>query len=151
MRVFIYWNLHRECWSIKALEGPSKGRVIAHASAWAISHGVQFKVSGAGRQRVLREQRKNVHAGVVGDLEAWVSIHTASGAGPLEHLHRPSVFERENLDACNAQPFVWQVTYNPYKGPTFITRENGEPITGARAAWAEGRDVRALTNTRRPA
>lgn len=44
MRVFIYWNLHRKCWSIKALEGAFKGRVLAHAKAWQV-HGAEFKVS----------------------------------------------------------------------------------------------------------
>jgi hypothetical protein len=65
MKVFVYFNLHKHCFSVKALEGVNKGRVIAH------THDIEllaprFKVSEAGRQRVLREKRKNVHAGVVG-------------------------------------------------------------------------------------
>jgi len=30
LKVFCYFNLHRKCFSIKALEGPNKGRVVAH-------------------------------------------------------------------------------------------------------------------------
>ena len=49
MRVFVYFNLHRHCWSIKALEGPQRGRVVAHAQRVNLS-GCHFKVSEAGRQ-----------------------------------------------------------------------------------------------------
>ena len=65
MKVFIYFNLHRKCFSVKALEGAKKGRVVAHVND-AIVYNPTFKVSEAGRQRVLRERKKNVHAGVVG-------------------------------------------------------------------------------------
>ena len=67
MRVFVYFNLHKKCLSVKALEGESKGRVIAHADSVELVNAT-FKVSQAGRQRVLRERRKNVHAGVVGTM-----------------------------------------------------------------------------------
>lgn len=67
MRVFVYWNLHKNLWSVKALSGPDKGRVIAH-SKYVILRKAEARVQEAGRQRVLRERRKNVHAGIVGDL-----------------------------------------------------------------------------------
>ncbi len=56
LKVFCYFNLHRKCFSIKALEGPNKGRVVAHSDKVLLSDGV-FKVSEAGRQRVLRERK----------------------------------------------------------------------------------------------
>ena len=78
IKVFAYRNLHRQCWSVKALEGPLKGKVIYHASditlAWC-----DFKVSKAGRQRVLREQKKNVHAGVQGYMSDYDSIPYVNG------------------------------------------------------------------------
>ncbi len=61
MRVYVYFNLHRKCFSIKALEGAMKGRVIAHRDNVLLFH-TTFKVSQAGRERVIREKRKNVHA-----------------------------------------------------------------------------------------
>lgn len=42
-------------------------KVIFHFDALLLTD-VTFKVSQAGRERVLREQRKNVHAGVEGLL-----------------------------------------------------------------------------------
>ena len=67
MKVFVYFNLHRKLFSVKALEGPDKGKVIGHTTYLWLKD-VTFKVSEAGRQRVLREKRKNVHAGVVGNF-----------------------------------------------------------------------------------
>lgn len=106
MRVFCYFNLHRKCWSIKALEGPLKGRVVSHARRVNLL-GATFKVSEAGRQRVLREQRKNVHAGVVGQWDGHGDAEAPQG------------------DAIG-------VTYNPYLYSTFVIKGTGEPIHHAR-------------------
>lgn len=64
---------------------------------------VEFKVSQKGRERVLREKRKNVHAVIEGDL-----------------LHR---FRGEHT-------FKGIATYNPYLMDSF--RIGDEPIFNAR-------------------
>lgn len=61
--VKVYWNLHRDCYSIQ-----QDGLVVAHAEQIDLRD-VRFKVSEAGRQRVLRERKKNVHAFVIGYLD----------------------------------------------------------------------------------
>ena len=104
MKVFVYFNLHRKCFSVKALEGASKGLVIKHATFVALTN-VTFKVSEAGRQRVLQEKRKNVHAGVVGTL-----VDSLESVGVL------------------------RVTYNPYRGNTFVLSATGEPMLTADTA-----------------
>jgi hypothetical protein len=58
---FVYWNLKRDCYSVRF-----KGKVIGHYTS-LVAANVRFKVSERGRQRVLAEQRKNVHAFVVAD------------------------------------------------------------------------------------
>jgi hypothetical protein len=100
IKVFAYRNLHRDCWSLKALEGPYKGRVILHADE-AVLVFCQLKVSKAGRQRVLQERKKNVHAGVVGYLDESDSSV-------------PTFFE------VNGIP----VTYNPYKYESFVRKDD---------------------------
>ena len=76
MKVFVYFNLHKKLFSVRALEGKSKGKVVAHLpSLWLDTP--EFKVSKAGRQRVLREQVKNVHAGVAGYWEDESSLYLA--------------------------------------------------------------------------
>lgn len=68
--VFIYRNLTKGCWSVRATDGLEKGRVIGHVRTFCVNR-PGFKVSEAGRQRVLRERRKNVHAGVTGTLISY--------------------------------------------------------------------------------
>ena len=110
MRCFVYFNLHKRCFSIKALEGANKGRVIAHRSE-ALLFDATFKVSQAGRQRVLKEQRKNVHAGVVGD---WID---SSG-------------DYATIDAVAINGSA--ITYNPYKYDSFVHLYGEHPIENAR-------------------
>lgn len=108
MKVFVYWNLHQSLWSVKALEGPKKGRVIARLPLVLLSD-AEGKVSEAGRQRVLREKRKNVHAGLVGNL-----ANASSG------LHRGMI------------EFVGdRITYNPYKYERFVHTVDESPFEGS--------------------
>jgi len=107
MKVFIYFNLHRKCFSVKALEGAKKGLVVAHVSD-AIVYNPTFKVSEAGRQRVLRERKKNVHAGVVGQ---WFEgeFNAKRCAELMEYTGRA-------------------VTYNPYRFDSFVYKNTETPI-----------------------
>ena len=120
MRVFVYFNLHRKCLSVKALEGERKGRVIAHADMVVLDN-VTFKVSEAGRQRVIREQRKNVHAGVVGELQG-MDINTAM-LSIAEALYSP-------------------LKYNPYKFDSFVHAVNETPVRNAKRAIIASRNGR---------
>jgi len=111
MKVFVYFNLHRKLFSIKALEGNMKGRVIAHRQQ-VLLNDATFKVSEAGRQRVIRERRKNVHAGVSG---TWFDDDDVQHAG--------NVFVNINGSA---------IMYNPYRYSTFVHLYGEHPITSAR-------------------
>lgn len=122
IRVFVYFNLHRKTFSIKALTGESKGKVIAHADVVEVL-GAELRVSEAGRQRVIREKRKNVHAGIVGVLGYY---------GPNTRPHAD--------DAV-------RIAYNPYKVAHFVSPD-GFPvrfadrvILGTFASYAEGAKV----------
>ena len=107
-KVFVYYNLHTHLWSVKALDGPHKGLVIGHTSTLVLT-GVTTHVSESGRQRVIQEQRKNVHAGLVG------SIWRGPVVGPLAVRQRA-------------------ISYNPYKGPTFYFKHSDRPYTGSHMA-----------------
>ena len=58
-KYYIYRNLHKDCFSVKY-----KGKVINHVN-YFVGHDVEFRVSEAGRQRVLDTLQRNVHAYVV--------------------------------------------------------------------------------------
>jgi hypothetical protein len=89
---YIYWKVHKKCFSVKY-----RGKVIAHRDSLSVS-GAEFRVSEKGRQRVLREKRKSVHAYIVADR-----------IDPLTPDERLSVL----LDG-------FDVTYNPYKHTAFV-------------------------------
>jgi hypothetical protein len=106
MKVFVYRNLRKNCYSIKALEGAMKGKVIAHAKTVTLTE-CRFKVSKAGQARVRATGQKNVHAGVQGQ---WDGI-----------AHSMDV-----PDECNRT-----VYYNPYKVDTFVEYLTERPVEGA--------------------
>ena len=93
--VYVYKNLHKDCWSVK-----QHGLVKAHIpqdeaiGLWDC----YFHVDAKGRQKVLREKRKNVHAFVKGYLQDAENVNT----------DRPAT----------------EVTYNPYKYETFVDTSN---------------------------
>lgn len=62
MKAWVYWNLHKDCWSVKIGKAP-----IQHFPQLTLSN-VRFRVRRAGRERVNQERRKNVHAFAVGEL-----------------------------------------------------------------------------------
>lgn len=103
MKVFSYRNLNRKgvVWSVKDCK---TNRVIDRAHE-VFFENVELKVSEAGRQRVIKEKRKNVHAGVKGFRIFAV---------------------KDNLNWQKAQ-------YNPYKNQSFIL-EDGQPIQYAKYA-----------------
>jgi hypothetical protein len=100
MKVYVYFNLHKKCFSVKSLE---TGRVIDHVMEICLKD-CKFKVSEAGRQRVLKQKRKNVHAGVVGYIT-----------------------NDKNLNGC-----LTRVTYNPYKYNSFVNLTDEQPIFSAK-------------------
>lgn len=90
-----YRNLHRGCISVR------RGGLVKKCVSQIALADVVFRVQEGGRQRVLREGRKNVHA-------------FARGAP----THRPPP---RNL--CRVD-----VTYDPYKYASFVTRKGKQPV-----------------------
>jgi hypothetical protein len=99
MKVAVYKNLTRNCYSLKAMEGEHKGKVVAHVPIdyFFRIENAEFKVSEKTRQRVVNEGKKYVHAYVVGTL-SLLQLYTG------EH----------------------EVTYNPHKMTGFMLRDNPE-------------------------
>lgn len=130
LRVRVYLNLHQPGHlSVVALEGPNKGKVVAHTLAVVLDD-CQFAVSESGRQRVIREQSKNVHAAIRG-------VVTAIACSPEER----SDFERRAdellIQGC-------PVYYNPYRTALFLNRKTDKPLHNAAKVIAIGSRVVAL-------
>ena len=107
--------------------------MIAHSSMVEMSD-CTFKVSEAGRQRVLAEKRKNVHAGIVG-------IVRTIGEN-MDPLSRTAMRREANWVRHGGHPAYTPITYNPYKFKTFVRRSTETPVTSAR--WALDADTRTV-------
>jgi len=105
-KVFVHRNLNKPpYWTVKARNGEDAGLVIGYDKTVHLTN-VIFSVGEKSRQRVLASGQKNVHAGVIG-----------------------------NVDSSNPNTKGWiPVTYDPYKNRTFVRVDNGEPIFRAKEA-----------------
>lgn len=102
----IYRNLQTGGYSIRSRETETYGTVIGHEDVVVVTD-AEFVVQEKGRQRVLEEERKNVHAvvrGVVSSLDEWDGVNDADTV---------------------------PVTYNPYEYAHFVHAETEEPIESA--------------------
>jgi hypothetical protein len=129
MRVFVYFNLHRKCLSVKALEGTDKGRVIFHADR-VMLRGADFRVQQGARARVLSTGRKAVHAGIVGTLEGMTGEMAPGWTRPhdLGALFCDSWHKSDRDYVKFARKYGKAVTYNPYFHKTFVDRHSLEPV-----------------------
>jgi len=108
--VDVYFNSIKKIWSVKR-----PGYPVEHHKMFVMRN-PKFRVSEAGRQRVLRTKQKAVHAVVTGHMLEDVSI-------------------------CLMETWTKQVSYNPYKNSTFIEKLTGLPISSAEYAWFTGQGV----------
>ncbi len=94
--VKVYWNLTSKVWSVV-----QNKKVVYHAKNIVLKN-VTFKVSEAGRQRVILQKRKNVHAFACGRICKIDSV-------------KPLIFKKE-------------VVYNPYKRMYFYEKLSGKSL-----------------------
>ena len=97
-RVEVYRNLKHGLRALPLYSIRYKGKVICRSRRVLLSN-VTFKVSEAGRQRVIKEGRKNVHAFVVGYLVGTEGVY--------------------GIDKNTKKDLPVKVTYNPYLSPAF--------------------------------
>lgn len=119
MRVRVYRNLHKQCYSVQAYIAATGWRVIDHVESISLAN-CEFKVYETGRQKVINEKKKNVHAYVIGNVTGeTISIGSS-------------------------------ISYNPYKNGYFFEKTTGDPVIGAdlvNLAPAEIMTSRAIATT----
>ncbi|WP_088363036.1 hypothetical protein [Bacillus cereus] len=67
-KVKVYFNLHTHLFSMLAMEGKHKGKVVAHGNGIEIEN-VVFHINKSGQLRVREQQKRNVHAYAVGTFK----------------------------------------------------------------------------------
>lgn len=113
-KVYVYYNLHKHIWSIKDVKS---GLVIGYADSIVLKD-VEYKVSESGRQRVLRERQKNIHAGCKG-IVVDIKVNKDDGI---------------------------PITYNPYKYSSFVEKESEIPVYNDPLVLLENRQVFSIRN-----
>lgn len=100
-KVRVYRNLNKKCLSVQSWVEGKGWRVTDHVQKIFLDD-ASFQVSQAGRNRVLKQQKKNVHAFIIG----------------------------KRVDAPKKNP-VELVKYNPYHSPNFyyVANPNRFPIS----------------------
>ena len=130
MRVEIYFNLHKKVFSMR-----HKGKVIAHVCNATLKN-VTYVVQPAGRARVLREGKKNVHAFARGELIERIPLFNYRGNLAKYNPYKAATFHAfargelvEKLPVYDAEgSYVANVAkYNPYKAATFVDKDD-EPL-----------------------
>lgn len=81
-RVAVYKNLHKAAWSIKALDGPHKGKVVAHAEVVGLLD-CAMHVGLTAQQRIAQGAPREVHAWIAGRLSEVTIDH------PTRVVYRP--------------------------------------------------------------
>jgi len=128
-RVKVYYNLQKDCLSVIDAE---TGLLYCHAHRVEL-HNAKFRVQLAGRNRVVKEKRKNVHAYIVGDCHDIGEVS--------KERHRLVRGKVEKYDICQCKGTMWceecipesaeqfrHATYNPYKHDTFVDDVSGESL-----------------------
>jgi len=132
-RVKVYYNLHKECLSVVDTR---TGRLYCHSHRIELKD-AKFHVNENGRQKVLREKRKNVHAYVIGKL-----VHEGEHLAFRNEKLEDGTFKKVwGCDCRNEGKFSFcencipesgkefkGATYNPYKYKTFVNESNKRPV-----------------------
>ncbi|WP_372997680.1 hypothetical protein [Marinobacter sp.] len=120
MKVKLYKNLNRQRrFSLVAMEGEHKGKVLGYSPA-VLVRSVEMKVSEAGRQTVIRQGVRNVHAHCICFVEDLAS----------------------ELPPNVATEKAKRITYQPFLCGHFWDREDPkQPIWKLDSAWAYGPDL----------
>lgn len=113
-RILIAYNLHKNCFSVRDF----KTKIVLGYEGCIVLSDVKFVVSAKGRERVLRERKKNLHAYICGYY--------------YEKL------QNEFLRGFTDQE---QAYYNPYKTNCFINKRTKEPLITADIVFCINKDI----------
>lgn len=101
-RYKVYRNLNNSLFSILAVEGKFKGKVVGHAKCVEMNN-VTFIISESSRQRAVKEKTRNVHAFAVGHLTGFESHYSVDT--------------------------LQQITYNPFFLDSFVFVSNSNKVS----------------------
>lgn len=121
MRIHIYWNFHKKCFSLSKTHGKKR---------WPVEHiykayieNASFIVRQSGREKVLKEKVKNVHA--------FIKVNPDEGKIDLDQ--DMNIYDKKGT----------YIKYNPYLYDSFVTMSE-EPISKASKVLLSVKDGRPI-------
>jgi hypothetical protein len=105
MKADVYKNLQTGGYSIRSRETETYGQVVSHEDAVVVKD-VDFVVNKAGRKKVLKEERKNVHAfvrGCIAPIDEWRLVEDE----------------------------IIEIRYNPYEFKNFVNSDTETAVNSA--------------------
>jgi len=117
----LYRNLHQGNFSIQSYLQEKKGYRVTDRASSVILEDCRFKIYENGRQKVIQEKRKNVHA----YIEA-ISYSKTSG----------------DIDVSNFR----EIYYNPYDHDSFIYKDTGCKLNSVQSILAHNNKLYDVSN-----
>jgi hypothetical protein len=114
--VRVYWNYKHRCYSI------FQGGAVRASARQVQLEDVTFRVRESGRQRMLREKRKVIHAFAIGRLVDFVHPSETRKLSPFSGT---------------------RIAYDPYRFPSFVDTDTHEPVLTAKAVRFDEEGTRA--------
>ncbi|MFD1136561.1 hypothetical protein [Paenibacillus urinalis] len=111
-RLLIAYNLHKKCLSIRDYQTK---RVIDYRACIVLCN-VNFIVHQKGRERVLKERKKNLHAFISG-------YYYADLQSEIKEVPKHKAY------------------YNPYKTKSFVNKETMEVLRTAKRVYCAGKNI----------
>jgi len=130
-KVRVYWNLHRNCWSIQ----DCKSGLVKDHKSWVVLEDAKFVVRKGGQKRVRQEGKKNVHAFAVGYMSEY-SVSTSESLkkafGNWSRVkynpYADDYFMHQNISDNQYKPKEWSYVPSDWVGIIHMdSTQNGNP------------------------
>lgn len=117
----VYYNLHLKTYSVLGWDADKNGWRLKEYADNLVLLDVEFKVSESGRQRVIKEKRKNVHAFAI-----------AKHVYPIPSHRVTALMDKRTYRSA---------TYNPYLYDSFVDVETKQRIKNSRSAVLHNKKI----------
>ena len=119
IKVAVYFNLHKKCFSVKSRQGSTYGRVLYHTDTINLND-VKFVVRESGRLKVIKDKRKNVHAFCYGTIDLKNKEGSEKGRlisyDPYKYGHfyykddlsKVSKLDKIQMEVVNKRGIIWE-------------------------------------------
>ena len=127
-KVRVYWNLHRNCWSIQ----DCKSGLVRGYKSWVVLDDAKFVVRKSGQKRVREQDKKNVHAFAVGYIqdsktEPSRMVYLDDWDRVKYNPYTDDYFMHQGMSDNQYKPKEWNYIPSDWVGMINMDSTNGSP------------------------